>query len=235
MVAPYDGPMARQETTDENPGRLKQIRLAYTMTKRVDPKIGLIIAGIGLGTLAVLLVIGFLVGHPVYLGVLGLFAGLLAAVVVFGRRAEKAAFGQMDGQPGAAAAVLNNIKRGWTVTPVVAATRQQDAVHRAVGRPGIVLVGEGNINRLRPLMAAEKRKMSKSAGDVPVIDIIVGEGEGQIPLKRLQMHLTKMPRTLPASQVTQINDRLRAMGDLMTNAPIPKGPMPRGARMPKGR
>jgi hypothetical protein len=236
VVAPYDGLMARQETTDENPGRLKQIRLAYTMTKRVDPKIGLIIAGIGLGTFAVLLVIGFVIGHPIYLGVLGLFAGLLAAVVIFGRRAEKAAFGQMDGQPGAAAAVLNNIKRGWTVTPVVAATRQQDAVHRAVGRPGIVLVGEGNINRLRPMMAAEKRKMSKSAGgDVPVIDIIVGEGEGQIPLKRLQMHLTKMPRTLPASQVTQINDRLRAMGDLMTNAPIPKGPMPKSARMPKGR
>ena len=227
--------MARQETTDENPGRLKQIRLAYTMTKRVDPKIGLIIGGIGLGTFAVLLVIGLLIGHPIYLGVLGLFAGLLAAVVVFGRRAEKAAFGQMDGQPGAAAAVLNNIKRGWTVTPVVAATRQQDAVHRAVGRPGIVLVGEGNINRLRPMMAAEKRKMSKSAGDVPVIDIIVGDGEGQIPLKKLQMHLTKMQRTLPASQVTQINDRLRAMGDLMTNAPIPKGPMPRSARMPKGR
>ncbi|WP_042404174.1 DUF4191 domain-containing protein [Streptacidiphilus carbonis] len=226
--------MARQETTDENPGRLKQIRLAYTMTKRVDPKIGLIIAGIGLGTFAVLLVIGFLIGHPIYLGVLGLFAGLLAAVVVFGRRAEKAAFGQMDGQPGAAAAVLNNIKRGWTVTPVVAATRQQDAVHRAVGRPGIVLVGEGNINRLRPLMAAEKRKMSRVVGDVPVIDIIVGDDEGQIPLKKLQLHLTRMSRTLPASQVTQINDRLRAMGDLMTNAPIPKGPLPKGARMPKG-
>ncbi|MFC1444260.1 DUF4191 domain-containing protein [Streptacidiphilus sp. N1-10] len=226
--------MARQETTDENPGRLKQIRLAYTMTKRVDPKIGLIIAGIGLGTFAVLLVIGLLIGHPIYLGVLGLFAGLLAAVVVFGRRAEKAAFGQMDGQPGAAAAVLNNIKRGWTITPVVAATRQQDAVHRAVGRPGIVLVGEGNINRLRPMMAAEKRKMSRVVGEVPVIDIIVGDEEGQIPLKKLQLHLTRMSRTLPASQVTQINDRLRAMGDLMTNAPIPKGPLPKGARMPKG-
>ena len=226
--------MARQESTDENPGRLKQIRLAYTMTKRVDPKIGLIIAGIGLGTFVVLLVIGLLIGHPIYLGVLGLFAGLLAAVVVFGRRAEKAAFGQMDGQPGAAAAVLNNIKRGWTITPVVAATRQQDAVHRAVGRPGIVLVGEGNINRLRPMMAAEKRKMSRVVGDVPVTDIIVGDGEGQIPLKKLQLHLTRMPKTLPAAQVTQINDRLRAMGDLMTNAPIPKGPLPKGARMPKG-
>ena len=227
--------MARQETTDETPGRLKQIRLAYTMTKRVDPKIGLITAGIGIGTFAVLLVIGFVIGHPIYLGILGFVLGVLGAVIIFGRRAEKAAFGQMEGQPGAAAAVLNNIKRGWSVTPVVAATRQQDAIHRAVGRPGIVLVAEGNVNRLRPMLAEEKRRMNRMIGNVPVIDIIVGDGEGQVPLKKLHVHLTKMPRTLPAAQVTQINDRLRAMGDMMSNAPIPKGPLPKSARMPKGR
>ncbi|QMU68473.1 DUF4191 domain-containing protein [Streptacidiphilus sp. P02-A3a] len=227
--------MARQATTDENPGRLKQIRLAYTMTKRVDPKIGLITAGIGIGTFAVLLVIGFVLGHPIYLGILGFVLGVLGAVIIFGRRAERAAFGQMEGQPGAAAAVLNNIKRGWVITPVVAATRQQDAIHRAVGRPGIVLVAEGNVNRLRPMLAEEKRKMNRMIGNVPVIDIIVGDGEGQVPLKKLHMHLTKMPRTIPAAQVTQINDRLRAMGDMMSNAPIPKGPLPKGARMPKGR
>jgi len=227
--------MARQETTDENPGRLKQVRLAYTMTKRVDPKIGLITAGIGIGTFAVLLVIGFVIGHPIYLGILGFVLGVLGAVIIFGRRAERAAFGQMEGQPGAAAAVLNNIKRGWVVTPVVAATRQQDAIHRAVGRPGIVLVAEGNVNRLRPMLAEEKRRMNRLIGNVPVIDIIVGDGEGQVPLKKLHMHLTKMPRTLPAAQVTQINERLRAMGDMMSNAPIPKGPLPKSARMPKGR
>ena len=228
-------PMARQETTDENPGRLKQVRLAYTMTKRVDPKIGLITAGIGIGTFAVLLAIGFVIGHPIYLGILGFVLGVLGAVIIFGRRAERAAFGQMEGQPGAAAAVLNNIKRGWVITPVVAATRQQDAIHRAVGRPGIVLVAEGNVNRLRPMLAEEKRRMNRLIGNVPVIDIIVGDGEGQVPLKKLHMHLTKMPRTLPAAQVTQINERLRAMGDMMSNAPIPKGPLPKSARMPKGR
>ena len=227
--------MARQETTDETPGRLKQIRLAYTMTKRVDPKIGLITAGIGIGTFAVLLVIGFVIGHPIYLGILGFVLGVLGAVIIFGRRAEKAAFGQMEGQPGAAAAVLNNIKRGWSVTPVVAATRQQDAIHRAVGRAGIVLVAEGNVNRLRPMLAEEKRRMNRMIGNVPVIDIIVGDGEGQVPLKKLHAHMVKMPRTIPAAQVSQINDRLRAMGDMMSNAPIPKGPLPKGARMPKGR
>ncbi|WP_042389891.1 DUF4191 domain-containing protein [Streptacidiphilus melanogenes] len=225
--------MARQESPN-SPGRLSQIRQAYTMTKRVDPKIGLIVAGVGLGTFAVLLAIGFAIGHPIYLGILGFVLGLLAAVVIFGRRAEKAAFGQLEGQPGAAAAVLNNIKRGWNIQLVVAANRQQDAVHRAVGRPGVVLVGEGNVNRLRPMIAAEKRKMSRVVGDAPVIDIIVGNDEGQVPLNKLQTHLMKLPRAIPAAQATQISDRLRAMGDLMANAPIPKGPLPKGSRMPKG-
>lgn len=225
--------MARQETTN-SPGRLSQIRQAYTMTKRVDPKIGLIVAGVGLGTFAVLLAIGFAIGQPIYLGILGFVLGLLAAVIVFGRRAEKAAFGQLEGQPGAAAAVLNNIKRGWNIQLVVAANRNQDAVHRAVGRQGVVLIGEGNVNRLRPMIAAEKRKMSRIVNQAPVIDIIVGNDEGQVPLKKLQTHLMKLPRVISGSEATQIADRLRAMGDLLANAPIPKGPLPKGSRMPKG-
>ncbi|GGO79808.1 DUF4191 domain-containing protein [Wenjunlia tyrosinilytica] len=226
--------MARKETS-ENPGRLKQIRLAYTMTKKADPKVGLIVAAVGIVTFGVALAIGFLIDHPIYAGILGFLLAFLLMAIIFGRRAEKAAFGQMEGQPGAAAAVLNNIRRGWTVTPAVTANRNQDVVHRAVGRPGIVLVGEGNPNRLKGLLAAEKKKMARVVSDVAVTDIIVGDGEGQVPLKKLQTTLMKMPRVMPASQVTVINDRLRALGDLMSNMPIPKGPIPRNARMPRGR
>lgn len=225
--------MARKETS-ENPGRLKQIRLAYQMTKRVDPRVGLVIAAVGLVTFGVALAIGFVVGHPIYAGILGFLLAFLLMAIIFGRRAERAAFGQMEGQPGAAAAVLNNIRRGWTITPAVTANRNQDVVHRAVGRPGIVLVGEGNPNRLKSLLAAEKKKMARIVVDVPVTDVVVGNDEGQVPLKKLQAALVKLPRVLPAAQVTAVNDRLRAMGDLMTNMPIPKGPMPKNARMPKG-
>ncbi|MGA5700169.1 DUF4191 domain-containing protein [Peterkaempfera bronchialis] len=225
--------MARE--TSENPGRLKQIRQAYQMTKRVDTRIGLIIAGVGIITFGVLLAIGLLIDHPVYLGILGFVLAFLAMAIVFGRRAERAAFGQMEGQPGAAAAVLNNIRRGWSTSPTpVAVTRNQDAVYRAVGRPGIALIAEGNINRVRPLLAAEKKKMARVVGDVPVHDIIVGDGEGEVPLKKLQVHLMRLPRAITGSQVTEINDRLRAMGDLLSKAPVPKGPLPRNARMPKG-
>ncbi|MFJ5232372.1 DUF4191 domain-containing protein [Kitasatospora sp. NPDC088391] len=225
--------MARQKS--DTPGRLAQIRQAYVMTKKADPKIGLIIAGVGLLTFGVFLAIGFALDHPVYLGILGFVVAVLAVAIVFGRRAERAAFGQMEGQPGAVAAVLGNIRRGWSSnqTPV-AVTRNQDAVYRAVGRAGIALIGEGNPNRVRPLLASEKKKMSRVVGDIPVHDIMVGTGEGEIPLKKLQIHLMRLPRSITAAQVTETNDRLRALGDLLSKAPIPKGPMPKGARMPKG-
>ncbi|SED53231.1 DUF4191 domain-containing protein [Streptomyces sp. TLI_105] len=230
--------MARKANTGSadaaNPGRLKQIALTYQMTRKADPKVGLVVAGVGIGVLGVLLAIGFLIGHPVYLGILGFVLALLAAAVVFGRRAERAAFGQMEGQPGAAAAVLQNVGRGWTTTPAVAMNRSQDVVHRAVGRAGIVLVAEGNPNRVKTLLAAEKKRMNRVVVDVPVHDIVVGDGDGQVPLKKIRTTMLKLPRVLTGPQVTAANDRLRAMGDLMSNMPLPKGPMPKGMRMPRG-
>ena len=79
----------------ENPGRLKQIALTYKMTRRVDSKVGLVVAGVGIVVFGVLLAIGFAIGHPVYAGILGFVLAFLAMAIVFGRRAEKAAFGQM--------------------------------------------------------------------------------------------------------------------------------------------
>jgi hypothetical protein len=228
--------MARKESAAEaaNPGRLKQIVLTYKMTSKADPKIGLILAAVGIVTLGVFLAVGFLIGHAIYFGVAGLLFGLLATAWVFGRRAERAAFGQMEGQPGAAAAVLDNVGRGWSTTPAVAMNRSQDVVHRTVGKAGIVLVAEGNPHRVKSLLAAEKRKMSRIVADVPVRDIIVGNDEGQVPLKKLRTTLLKYPRVLTGPQVTTTTDRLRALGDLMSNMPLPKGPMPKGMRMPRG-
>lgn len=226
--------MARKETTAAasaaEPGRLKQIALTYKMTRRADPKIGLIIAAVGIVTFGVFLAIGFWLGHPVYLGILGFLLAFLAMAIVFGRRAERAAFGQMEGQPGAAAAVLDKIGRGWTTTPAIAMNRSQDVVHRTVGKAGIVLVAEGNPNRVKGLLAAEKKKMARIVADVPVHDVIVGTTDDTVSLKKLRTTLLKLPRVLTGPQVTATNDRLRAMGDLMSNMPLPKGPMPKGVK-----
>ncbi|WEV28216.1 DUF4191 domain-containing protein [Streptomyces sp. 71268] len=226
--------MARKETS-ENPGRLKQIALTYKMTKKVDSKVGLVVAAVGIITFGVFLAIGLWIDHPILLGILGFVLAFLAMAIIFGRRAERAAFGQMEGQPGAAAAVLENVGRGWSVTPAVAMNRNQDVIHRAVGKAGIVLVAEGNPNRLRSMLAAEKKRMARIVADVPVHDVMVGNGEGEVPISKLRTKLLKLPRVLPGAQVTAVNDRLRALGDLMSNMPIPKGPMPKNLRMPKGR
>ncbi|MCX5196897.1 DUF4191 domain-containing protein [Streptomyces sp. NBC_00249] len=228
--------MARKSNaeTAANPGRLKQIALTYKMTRKADPKVGLIVAGVGIVTFGVFLAIGFLIDHPVYLGILGFLVAFLAMAIVFGRRAERAAFGQMEGQPGAAAAVLDNVGRGWTTTPAVAMNKNQDIVHRAVGKAGVVLIAEGNPNRVKTLLAAEKKKLARIMPDVPVHDFIVGTGEGEVPLKKVRTTLLKLPRVLAGPQITQVNDKLRAMGDLMSNMPVPKGPMPKGMRMPRG-
>jgi hypothetical protein len=227
--------MARKDTpadASKKQGRLSQIRAAYTMTRKVDPMVGLVTAAAGFLTLAVAVAIGFLIGHPVYVGILGLMLGVLAATIIFGKRAEKAAFSQVEGQPGAAAAALNMLRRGWTVTPAVAVTRNQDLVHRVVGRPGVVLIGEGSPARVGSLLASEKKKVTRFVPEVPVYDVQAGNESGQIPLRRLNKHLMKLPRNLKNAQVGEVNRRLKALGSM--NLPIPKGPMPRSIRMPRG-
>jgi hypothetical protein len=226
----------RSETDDptkpRKPSRTGQIKAAYTMTRKVDPMVGWVTAAAGFVTFAVALAIGFLVGYPVYVGIIGLMLGILAATVVFGKRAEKAAFSQVEGQPGAAAAALNMLRRGWTVTPAVAVTRNQDVVHRAVGRAGVVLVGEGSPSRVSNLLATEKRKVTRFVPEVPVYDVQAGNEPGQVPLRKLNNHLMKLPRNLKNPQVIEVNRRLKALGTM--NLPVPKGPMPRNVRMPRG-
>jgi hypothetical protein len=222
--------MARK--VGKKPGRARQLVATYRMTSKVDPRVGLWMAVTGLGVFALLLGIGFLVNHPVYFGVFGFLTGLLATLIVFGRRAERAAYSQVEGQVGAAAAVLNGLRRGWTVTPAVAITKNQDAVHRAVGRPGVVLVAEGAPSRVGNLLAAEKRRTTRFVGDIPVYDVVVGDGDGQVPLRKLNRHLQKLPRNLRPGQVTELNNRLRALTS--TNVPIPKGPLPKNMRLPRG-
>jgi hypothetical protein len=229
--------MARKDSAQDagkpaKQGRLAQIRSAYTMTRKVDPMVGWVTAAAGLLVFAVVLALGFLIGHPLYLGIMGFLAGFLVATIVFGKRAEKAAFSQVDGQPGAAAAALNMLRRGWSVTPAVAVTRNQDIVHRAVGRPGVVLIGEGAPARVQALLVTEKKKVARYVPDVPVYDLQAGNGDGQVPLRKLNKHLMKLPRNITTTQVSEVNRRLKALGTM--NLPIPKGPMPKSLRMPRG-
>lgn len=214
--------------------RLRQIGQAYSMTAKVDKFVGLITFAFFMLGWGVFVAVGIIVKLEVYFAIIGFAVGILVALIMFGRRVERAAYAQVAGQPGAGAAVAEGV-RGWTVTPAVAATRQQDLVSRAVGRPGIVLIGEGDINRVRGLLQNETKRLSKLVADTPVHEIIVGEGPGTIPLAKVQRSLQKLPRALKPAEVTEVRRRLAALGGMMEQMPIPKGPMPKGGRVPRGK
>ena len=207
--------------------RLAQLRLAFVQTKAIDPKLVPLLLSVCLGVLAAAVLIGVLTGYPVWGTVLGVVFALLAGLLIFGRRTSVAALGQIEGKPGAAAAVLQSF-RGWRVTPAVAFSRKQDFVHRAVGRPGVVLVGEGAPARVASLLKQEQRRISRVVGDTPVHEISIGTGEGQVPLRSLQAHVTRLPRKLKPSEVTSLNTKLNALAD--NELPMPKGPMPKMKR-----
>jgi Domain of unknown function (DUF4191) len=223
----------KKGTAGSKKGRLAQIRQTYQMAKKTDPRIGWIAAATVLAVLVVMVVIGIFV-KPVWLWpIIGLPMALLAGALVFGRRAERAAYLQIEGQPGAAMAALGTLRGGWDVTPVIATNKYQDVVHRVVGRPGVVLVGEGtSANRVMNLVTQEKRRHTRVVGEVPVIDVIVGNEPDQVPLRRVAKHVMKLPRSLRPAEVTELRSRLRALGT--QPVPMPKGPLPRNTKVPRG-
>jgi Domain of unknown function (DUF4191) len=163
--------------------------------------------------------------------IVGIPAGLAAWLVVFGRRAEKAAYAQVEGRPGAAGAALGILRRGWQVQPAVAVTKNQDLVHRVVGRPGVILVGEGNPSRVRNLLAVEKKRHARVVGEVaPIYDIVVGDDEDSVPVRRLAKHVQKLPRAIAPADVTDLLQRMKALDATRPVAPIPKGPMPTSSK-----
>ncbi|HET7328725.1 MAG TPA: DUF4191 domain-containing protein [Nocardioidaceae bacterium] len=224
--------MAKKDKTDqpEKTGRRKQLGQAYRITKQADPHIGLLLLALFTVTFVVVGGLGWLLVHWLVGLIIGLPSALLVTIFVFGRRAEKAAYAQYEGQPGAAGAALGMLRRGWEVKPGISFSKNQDLVHRVVGRPGIVLIGEGHPNRVRNLLVAEKRKHVRVAGEVPVYDIVAGDGEGEVPIRKLGRHIMKLPRNLRPAEVTDVVQRLRALDAMRPQVPAPRGPMPTNPR-----
>jgi hypothetical protein len=203
---------------------------AFTLTRQNDRRLipYLIIAfvlGATVGYLALFLTTG-----NIWFGILpAILVGAAAAMFIFSRRAQKSAYNQAEGQPGAAAYVLGQLRGDWRKTDAVAGTTQLDAVHRVIGRPGVVLIGEGAPHRVKPLLAQEKKRVARLAGDAPIYDIVVGRAEDEVSLGKLNVYLMKLPRNLSKEQVAALDRRLAALNAQRT--PIPQGPVPSGVKM----
>jgi hypothetical protein len=218
----------------EKTGRIQQFRQTYQLTKKTDRWIGawllgafLLVGGLGFVVFYFLLPSNGVLG--MVMAVVGaLLFGTLASLIIFGRRAQRSAYEQMEGQRGAAGAALRMLRRGWkTREEPVAITKQMEVVYRVVGPPGIVLIGEGSSpSRLRQLMVSERRKHERVASDVPIHEVVCGNGEGEVPLPKLVRHVQKLGREVKPAEMTDILNRLKALDANRSAIPMPKGPVP---------
>lgn len=231
--------MAR-ETKQKRPkgqGRISQIVEVYRVSKAADPAIGWWMLLSFLATFGVVLLVGFLLDMPWIFGGFGILFGLLVATIVMSRRAEKAAYSSIEGQVGAAGAALTSIRRGWYTDrePVAAdVARAGDLsnaamVYRALGRPGVVLVGEGPATRVEKLLASEKKRVERVAPGVPVTTLRVGTAEGEIPLHKIANKVQRLKPQITKDEMSVVNKRLKSLGGM--KAPLPKGVDPTRARM----
>lgn len=208
-------------------GRVRQIIEAYKRTNEIDPQLkwwtvlavaGPILLGLGLGLWL----------QPWWLWLItGVMLALVAVLYVLTWRVKKANFKRYEGQAGSAEVAFQLLnKKKWTYELGIAATRQMDVVHRVLGAPGVVLVGEGNPSRTRALLATEAKKHEQVAYGVAVTTVMVGKDQGQVPLDGLQKYLEKLPKAMQPHQLTEVKQRLKALDAMRPKMPVPRGPMP---------
>jgi hypothetical protein len=209
----------------------RNLRQAFTITRQGDPRFLPYLVLFTVVATAAVYVLALWITGSLYLPIpFAVLAGLMVGMFVFSRRAQRSMFTQAEGQPGAAGWMLQQQLRGdWRLTQAVAGTTQLDAVHRLVGRPGIVLVGEGAQHRVRGLIAQEKKKIARVSGETPIYDITVGTSDGDVRLAKLNRYLVKLPRNLSKEQVSALDKRLAALSGSRT--PLPQGPLPPGAKV----
>jgi hypothetical protein len=213
--------------------RRSQLWQAFNMQRQEDKRLLPYMLGAFLLIVAVSVAVGvWSGGFTMFTTILfGVMLGALVAFIIFGRRAQRSVYKKAEGQTGAAAWALDNLRGKWRVTSGVAATGHFDAVHRVLGRPGVILVGEGAASRVKPLLAQEKKRTARLIGDVPIYDIVVGNGDGEVPLAKLERHLTRLPANITVKQMDSLESRLSALGSRAGTAAMPKGPLPGTAKM----
>jgi hypothetical protein len=214
--------------------RRTQLWQTFQLLRKEDRRLLPYMVGAFLLVVALSVAFGFWIGSGFtryFFIVSGVILGVLVALILFGRRAQKYTYRKAEGQAGAAAWVLDNMRGKWRVTPGVAANGSLDAVHRVIGRPGVIFVGEGTPARVKPLLAQEKKRTARLVGQVPIYDIIIGDGEGEVPLSKLERHLGKLPVNITTKKMDDLESKLTALGSRLGPAAMPKGPLPPQAKM----
>jgi hypothetical protein len=209
--------------------RLRQIGMVFSFTAKRDKLFVPLLVGAVLVAIAITVLLAVLLS-PIYL-VAGVLLVVLAVLIVLNLRANKAMLAEAEQSPGAAAQIVENFRGDFRVTPAVSSTTQLDMVHLVVCRSGVVLLGEGNPSRVRGLVNQERKRLARVIGSTDLRDFMLGNAEGEVPLRKLRMTLMKLPRTLTPKEVNALDKRLKALN---ARPNIPKGAIPKNMRPPKG-
>lgn len=216
-------------------GRLKQIGMVIKFTAKGD-KWFLPWAAAGTLIPLAVCVAAAILGFGWMWAPIGILLGLLGLLIVLNVRSSKVFMAAAERQPGAAASIIERMRGDWRVTPAIASTTQLDMIHLVLNRRGVILIGEGDRQRVRTMLGQEKRRLSKVIGSAPLYDFILGHGENEVPLRKLRMRLVQLPKAMSGRDVNALDKRLKALSarPRMPRGAIPKDMLPRNIRPPKG-
>jgi hypothetical protein len=211
--------------------RFRQIGMVFSFTARRDRMfvplaLAAVLVPVGLG------VVLFVIGAGWIWIAIGVMLALLALLIVLNLRSNKAMMIEAESQPGASARIVELMRGNWRVSPAISASTDYDMVHLVVGRPGVILLGEGpNKARVRSMIGQEKRRVGRVIGSTDLRDFMIGHGEGEVPIAKLRATLSKLPRSITPKDVNALDTRLKA---LAARPQMPQGSIPKSMRPPKG-
>lgn len=234
---------ARSPEPEKRPGFFSQIKSLFRFTREAYPwlpwlLIGIIIVAVGIGVLVGFLIPPLAWWSVLLWGITGLMAGVLAALMTMTRLSTTAMYRKIDGMPGAAGHVLStSLGRNWQTSdmPVAVNPKTQEAVYRAIGRGGVVIVGEGARGRLTRLMNEERQKVQRVAQGVPITVLYLGHGEGDVKIGDLSKTIKSLPKKIDKTTMAAVIRRVDSVSQSLSSLPIPKGIDPTKVRAQRPR
>lgn len=235
--------MSRSAAPEKRPGFFSQIRSLYTFTQKEYRwlpvlLVGVLLLGVGVGVAVGLLIPPFAIWSLILWIITGIMLGVLAALMIMTRMSTSAMYKKLDGMPGAAGHVLStSLGRRWQASdmPVGVNPKTQEAVYRAVGRGGVVIVGEGARGRLTRLINDERSKVQRVASGVPVTVLYIGHGEDEVPISKLASTIKSLPKKIDRATMAAVVKRIDSVSQSLASLPIPKGIDPTKVRAPRPR
>lgn len=218
----------KKPKVQKEPGKIRQLWRVYKLTAKADKNfvlagVAAFVGPLAIGTLVIVLFFQESLLSTFLWSITTILTSLLLALTVLSRRAERAAFMRIAGQPGAVAAVIGStLKRGYSTSemPVAVDPKSKDAVYRTIGKAGVVLIAEGSSSRVKQLIEDEKRKVSRAIPGVTIPVVWVNQDPASTQLHDLTKTIYKLRKTLTRAEISIVNKRLAGLG---LNIPIPKG------------